>query len=319
MKIVKQQISYPSTYTTFDMKCIEIDQITTFDIFIKKSNDYVIIIEVGSVITDTLYTKLQKQETLYIANKDIDKQILNPSSLKYYIRANISNVEKRLSLLYEVNEQVFSAYMDDDNNKIDIQGLELIISSIISLVKYDENIIKNTMPYFINKYSISTHSLHVTIYAIKLGNLLGLSESKLSIIGMAAILHDLGYKKIDTDILQKQGSHSENDTKEIHKHVRYSVEIVKYNGINDPNILNAIMYHHERYDGSGYPHAVEAKEIGDFASILAICDVFDALTNNRPHRENISSFEALKMMIKDSNMTNQFNQHYLHLALKSLQ
>ena len=78
------------------------------------------------------------------------------------------------------------------------------------------------------------------------------------------------------------------------------------------------MQHHERYDGSGYPENLTEKDISEFASILAICDVFDALTNNRPHRKEHSSFEALKMMMKDSSMINKFNQRYLKLAIKSL-
>ena len=319
MKIIKQQINFPTTYNIFDIKSLEIGQSIPFNIFIKKNKDYVIIIEMGSVINSSLYEKLEKQETLYIANKDISKQVLNPTTLKYYIRANISNVEKRLSLLYDVNKQIFDSYMQDDNNKIDIKGIELIVTSIVFLIKYDEDIIKNTMPFFRNNYNISNHALHVAIYAVKLGNLLNFSPSKLSTIATAALLHDVGYKKVDKDILNKEDKYCDDDTKEVQKHVRYGIEIIKHNDINDPNILNAILYHHERYDGSGYPHAVLEKDISDFASILGICDVFDALTNHRPHRDHISSFEALKMMIKDAEMTNKFNQNYLHLALKALQ
>ncbi|MDQ1337456.1 MAG: hypothetical protein QG617_423, partial [Campylobacterota bacterium] len=97
-----------------------------------------------------------------------------------------------------------------------------------------------------------------------------------------------------------------------------SVEIIKQNHIHDPYILDAVMHHHERYDGSGYPNNLTKGDISDFASILAICDVFDALTNSRAHRKNYSSFDALKMMMRDSEMVNGFNQRYLHLSLKLL-
>jgi len=319
MKIKKQQINSLNAYSIFDMKYIEINQIIPFDIFIKKEQNYVIIIETGSIINNSLYNKLKKQDSLYIYNKDIHKQILDSKSLKDYIEVNMSNPEKSLSLLYTVNEKVFDDYLKSIENHIDIKSIELIVLSIIHLIKYDEHIVKNTMPYFLNKYDIANHSLHVAIYAVKLGNLINLSESQLLTIGIAALLHDVGYKKIDKDILDKTDIHCDNDTKEIHKHVRYSVEIVKHNNINNPDIINAIMSHHERYDGSGYPNSLYENEISDFASILAICDVFDALTNLRPHRKQLSSFEALKMMIKDSQMTNKFNQNYLNMALKSLQ
>jgi len=60
------------------------------------------------------------------------------------------------------------------------------------------------------------------------------------------------------------------------------------------------------------------KDITIFASILSICDVFDALTSHRPYRKHFSSFEALRMMLKDESMANNFNRRYLHLLLKSL-
>lgn len=238
--------------------------------------------------------------------------------MKYYIRANISNPEKILSLLYDVNNQVFDEFLNNDENIINIQDIELIVTSIISLINYDKDMLKNIMPYFLNTNSISNHSLHVSIYSIKLAILIGLSKTKVRIVAIAAILHNLGYKKIKEELLNKKDNYTNEDTKEIQKHVRYSVEILKHNGINDPNILNAVMGHHERYDGTGYPHSLRKDDISDIASIIAICDVFDALTNQRPHRKQLSSFEALKMMMKDSNMINKFNQSYLSLALKSL-
>ena len=78
------------------------------------------------------------------------------------------------------------------------------------------------------------------------------------------------------------------------------------------------MHHHEQYDGSGYPEKLKEEDISVYASILSICDVFDALTSERPHRKQYSSFEAIKMMIKDDSMANKFNHKYLQLLLKSL-
>jgi len=103
----------------------------------------------------------------------------------------------------------------------------------------------------------------------------------------------------------------------IQKHSQYSVDILNQNKIHDPYIVNAVMHHHERFDGSGYPNQLTGDEISNFAAILAICDVFDALTNNRPHRGNYSTFNALKMMMRDTDMVNKFNQKYLNIFLKS--
>lgn len=137
-------------------------------------------------------------------------------------------------------------------------------------------------------------------------------------VGKAGLLHDLGLKKIDTSIIKKDAELDTTELKEIQKHSQYSVDIIKQNRIHDQYIINAIMHHHEQYDGNGYPKQLNRDEIGIFASILSICDVFDALTNNRPHRKQHTSFDAIKMMIKDKSMLGKFNHQYLQIFLKSL-
>lgn len=318
MKVISTKINKLHSYISFDISSVEVDDTVPFDIFIKKNENYIIIIEAGTLLSETLYKKLQKQEKLYIMSKDEDKQILSCETLKYYIRYNQDNAQKRLQLLYEVNNQLFDIYMKNKDNKINLNCVELIIKSIIYLIKYDEKFIQKTLPFLINDNKIATHSMHVTLYAVKLATLINLKNEQLLQVGTAALLHDVGYKKIDDSIINKLTPLSKPETEQIRKHSNYSVEIIKQNKIHDPYIIDAIMHHHERYDGSGYPEGLEKEDISDFASILAICDVFDALTNSRPHRKEYSSFDALKMMMKDSSMINKFNQKYLMLGLKSL-
>ncbi|OHD97735.1 MAG: phosphohydrolase [Sulfurimonas sp. RIFCSPHIGHO2_12_FULL_36_9] len=318
MKIIKTKLNYANSYTLFDINTLAVGEVVLFDILIKKEDGYIIIIEAGTVLSENLYDKLKKQEGLYIAKKDEEKQILSCESLKYYIRHNKDNIQKRVQLLYDVNSQLFDIYLSNKDNKINLECVELIVKSIIYLIKYDEIFIRNTMPYFINENMLKNHSLHVAIYALTLGNALKFKDEQLLQLGTAALLHDVGFKKIDAAIINKETPLSPQENKLVQKHPLYSVEIIKQNHIHDPYIIAAVMHHHERYDGTGYPEGRTRKEISDFASILAICDVFDALTNSRPHRKNFTSFNALKMMMRDSEMINGFNQEYLHMALKLL-
>lgn len=318
MKIVKTKLNYQNAYVLFDINTLIIGEITLYDIYIKKDNDYVVIIEAGTMLTHALYEKLKKQENLYISKEDENKQILSCENLKYYIRRYKDNIEKRVQLLYEINNQLFDMFLANKDNKIHLSCVELIIQSIIYLIKYDEHFIKNTMPYLIDDYMLKAHSLHVTMYALALGNLLKFRNDELLKLGVASILHDVGVKKIDSTIINKESTLNSEELAIVQKHSQHSVDILKENKITDPIILNAVIQHHERLDGSGYPKKLTKKEITTFASILAICDVFDALTNSRPHRKKYKSFEALKMMMKDSEMINQLNQQYLHLSIKLL-
>jgi len=318
MKVIKTKLDYSHLYVPFDVNNIQINEVIAYDIYIRKNDDFIIIIEAGTSITEILYAKLLKQEALYIAKSDEMKQILSCESLKYYIRHNKEDLKKRIKLLYEVTEQLFDIFISNPENKINANCVTLIIKSIIYLIKHDENFVRNTMPYFINNDTLINHSLHVAIYALILGNKLHFTEEQLLQLGTAGLLHDVGLKKIDHSIITKAAQLNEAESKSVQKHPQYSVEIIEQNKIHDPYILDAVMHHHERYDGSGYPNHLTRTQISDFASILAICDVFDALTSIRPHRKQYSSFEALKMMMKDSEMVNQFNQKYLLMALKLL-
>ncbi len=318
MKVVQTQIRLVDYYALLDLDSFAVGDMMAFDIYIKKDNGYVIIIEAGTLLSENLYAKLKKQDNLYIFKDDKDKLSLNCESLKYYIKYNKDNLEKRVKFVYELNSKLFSDYLDNKDNKIDLDCVTSIVKSIIYLIKYDEKFLKNTIPFFIEDNSISNHSLHVTIYAMNLGNQLNLNSKRLLQLGTAALLHDTGLKKIDESLLNKDSQLDITELEEVQKHPQYSIEIIKQNGILDPYIIDAIMHHHERYDGNGYPDQLNEKNISLFASILSISDVFDALTSYRPYREQYSSFDAIKMMIKDASMVNKFNNQYLQTLLKSL-
>jgi len=317
MKVIQKHIK-SIDYILLDLSSLEIDGSINVDIYIKKSKDYIIIIEAGTVLSQQLYEKLKNQENLYIRNEDKKNLTLTYRSLNRYIRHNKDNLEKRIALIYELNNVLFEDYFKNENNHMDMECVNSIITALIFLVKYDKQVIKNTMPYFIDTHSLANHSLHVAIYALHIGNQLRLSDKELLKLGKAGLLEDIGLKMIDDALLNKETELCEKEILKFQSHVRYSVDIAKKNDVNDPYIIDAIMHHHENQDGSGYPDKKTDDEIGIFASILSICDVFDALTSNRPYRKSYSSFDAIKMMLKDDSMANNFNHTYLKILLQSL-
>jgi len=317
MRIVQANIRSVN-YLQLDLSTLFIGDATAFNIYIKKNDGYVIIIEAGTILSEKMYAKLEKQEKLYIYKDDKNKLTLNCDSLKFYVKFNKDNIQKRMEYIYKISDILFNDYMEHPFNKIEYRCVNSIVKAVIFLIKYDKDFLKNTIPHFEQEHKLSNHSLHVTVYATFLGNLLGLKSKELLQLGIAALLHDLGIKKIDQKLINKNGELTENEQKEVSKHSRLSVEIIKLNYIQDSTIIEAVLHHHEQYDGYGYPDRLMEKDITIFASILSICDVFDALTSHRPYRKHFSSFEALRMMLKDESMANNFNRRYLHLLLKSL-
>lgn len=316
--ILQKNISNRSQYIVFDIKKLEIECNLPFDIFIKKENGFVLIVKSGTFISQDIYHKLSKQKTLYISIASHSLKQLNCTNVRYFITLNLDINKKVLEFLYKVHKENF-AYLLAEHYKEEAKScLEEIIETIIYILTTEGNFLKETIKYFSHEYNLETHSLHVAIFAINLGIALKFPHEKLLQIGVAGLIHDIGVKIIDEDILYKDTELSSVELTLIHHHPQESALIAEHNHIHNPYIIDAITHHHERYDGSGYPGKLVRKEIGEFAAILGICDTFDALTNERPYRKRFTYFEALKFMMKDESMINKFNTDYLKAFLKSL-
>lgn len=243
---------------------------------------------------------------------------INCENLKQHIMHDLDDHIKVVEYLYLANNKLFGGFLNNKDDKFDLGFVSALVKSIILIMRHEKNMLNDLMPMFKTEYSLANHSLHVALYSIKLGTLVGLDDSKLFELGIAALLHDLGQKHVSEKILFKNDNLNEDEMNQVHAHPRYSVEIVEHNNITNSAILEAILHHHERYDGSGYPGKLTKIYLSSFASILAICDVFDAMTCKRPYRREYKSFEALKNMIQSSSVAEKFNKEYLNLSLKSL-
>ena len=318
ISVVQKDISHELQYELFDIKKLELNSYVPFDILIKKDNGFVIIIKMGTFLSENIYNKLSKQKQLYISSSNHSVKHLTCSNLEHYIQINIDLNPKLIDLLYKIHKKNYPKLLEQHYNEKTTECVHNIVHSIVSIIQQKKDFIKNTVQYFSNEYELETHSLHVALYAVNLGNLLHFNQEQLLHIGVAGLLHDIGLSTIDKDVITHNEVLNPSQLNIIQQHPKKSVSIAEHNHIHNPHILNAIMHHHERYDGSGYPDKLVEQEISRHAAILAICDVFDALTNDRPYRKKFSYFEALKFMIKDETMSNKFSTQYLQAFLKSL-
>jgi len=136
------------------------------------------------------------------------------------------------------------------------------------------------------------HSKKVSEYATAISQVLDLSEDRIATIRAAALLHDIGKVGIPDSILNKAGTLTEEEWEQIKAHPQVGVEILRH-VINLVNCLPAILHHHERYNGDGYPYGLKGDGIPLEARILAIADAYDAITSSRPYRERLSPRQAI--------------------------
>lgn len=149
----------------------------------------------------------------------------------------------------------------------------------------------------------SGHSLRVGYFATMLGNVLGLDEAELMTLQWGALLHDVGKIGIRDDVLKKQGRLTEEEFRHIQEHPRRSHQMVSGLGGSLAGALDGVLYHHERYDGTGYPSGLSGEQIPLQARIIQIADIFDALTSTRSYRPAFSWSRALAILREEAGKT----------------
>lgn len=142
------------------------------------------------------------------------------------------------------------------------------------------------------------HGIQVSNLAYQTGKMLGLEETMCHELAVAGILHDIGKLKLRNYITAEENPLIVEEIKYVRRHPKLGYESLKERGYSD-FILESIYYHHENYDGSGYPKNLSGEEIPLGARILRICDVYAALTSKRSYRDAFSPEVAMEMLIDE--------------------
>ena len=143
------------------------------------------------------------------------------------------------------------------------------------------------------------HSRRVAIYAQRLARYLGWSREEAQNLALAALVHDLGKTWIANDILNKSEALSEEERRKMERHPIIGARILIGCDVY-PFYVEAVLYHHEAWDGRGYPSGLQGEEIPMSARILSVADVYDVLTSQRPYKSALSRDAARERLIQAS-------------------
>jgi HD-GYP domain-containing protein (c-di-GMP phosphodiesterase class II) len=262
-------------------------------------------------------------------NDVLGKNILTNDG-KILLRAGVQLSTRYMEKLKELG--VFFVYVEDNRledvlveddklmelKQITMKNMSTIIRNVHSCnnkdVKDSLTIIEDLVDYIIdmgdvNKslYDIQTydnytfvHSLDTCIMASFLGLSHGFNEKELKDLAIGAILHDIGKTKISNKIINKSGPLTDEEFKEIKKHPIYGEQILSKNVRIPDNAIKAVLQHHERIDGRGYPYSLTDKEISKFGKVVCVCDVYDAVSNDRVYRKKFRPNEAYELILAGS-------------------
>jgi len=140
------------------------------------------------------------------------------------------------------------------------------------------------------------HSLRVSVLALVFGRQLGMKAEELRILGVGALLHDVGKMKVPSEILNKTDTLTSDELSIMKMHVPWGIEILEKTNEVPAEVLEIVRRHHERYDGSGYMDGLKGDTIGMLGMIAGITDHYDAVTSDRTYRVGISAHAAMKKM-----------------------
>ena len=209
---------------------------------------------------------------------------------------NMKDLIPEVKELFDATETIIKDIMDSARlgNTLNKKGIKDQSSKIVKLVQQDHQTafalldLKNFDDY------TYVHSVNVAVLSVAIAMHLKFPEDKIISIAQGSILHDIGKAKIPLDIINKTGKLTEEELKVIQRHPVLGSQIVRKDKFTDSIIEEIIHYHHENFDGTGYPSKQQGVQMSRYASIVSIADYYDALTTKRPYKDIFEPSEAIK-------------------------
>jgi HD-GYP domain-containing protein (c-di-GMP phosphodiesterase class II) len=208
-------------------------------------------------------------------------------------------VKDKAEVLHQVGLRSVKQLMASPEEKKVIKQSEKVVTNYVNLILSSPDAASNLFALSsLDAYTYS-HSINVSTLNMLIGEyLFPHDHMKLWELGMAGLLHDIGKTKVDQNILFKRGKLTNREFSEMKKHVLFSYELINEHKYNK-DIQEAGKYHHERFEGGGYPDNLRGDEINLFARLTGVNDVYDAITSKRVYKDKKPHIEALEEMALD--------------------
>lgn len=142
------------------------------------------------------------------------------------------------------------------------------------------------------------HSIAVCALMINLARTLELDEGLVHELGLAGLLHDIGKMAVPDPVLNKPGKLSDDEFALVREHAQRGYDLVVASDDAPAIAAEVVLHHHEKFDGTGYPHGLKGEAISLYARMGAICDVYDAITSNRPYKDGWAPADSIARMLE---------------------
>lgn len=289
----------PKRYKSIDKRVITEGEKLTFDLYLPNDERTAMsrYLQSDTVVDGNDKVRLREVEKVYIDEED---SLLYEAYVQDHIqtiaRCEHISMDDKAIIVYEKASSVIDEMFRNPESLEMAKNVKPVVDSIVDIILHDTKAVESLLKITAHDFYTHTHSINVSIYTLSLGAYLGMDEEELRVLGIAAVLHDIGKSKVNYDIINKNGKLTDIEFEEMKTHPAQGHKIALHLGITDERILTGIRHHHEKLVGGGYPDGLKGDEISHFARIIGVCDVFDALTTKRSYKDPMTTFESIKLM-----------------------
>lgn len=242
----------------------------------------ILLLAKGEIVTPRVYELLQAHQ-VYILQYEMDKAV----PPKCFSQDRYQNVLASMQEIYQGANLVTKEKL--------LTTIDVVDGIINELTEYpriyfDLNQFRNFDNY------TYVHSVNVGLLATLIALEMGYQDEQLKELTLGALLHDLGKMTIPSEILNKPAGLTAQEFEILKQHPRRGVELLREVKVS-PGVLAGIYQHHERWNGQGYPERLKSDAIHVNAQVIAVADVFDAITADRPYHDGMPPYHALELVV----------------------
>lgn len=253
-------------------------------------------LKVGDVLADDVYFK---SGTLVVgAGVALTKQHIDKLR---YLDDKIVTLDMRQ--VYRRGVQISKKIFRDaaDGKHLTVKEVEVFVRPFKEEIEREPNVTRLLYHLQSNDEYTFQHTINIGVLVMIIGKWLGLAGGDLHNLLLAGTLHDIGKCKIPNHILNKPGPLTRDEFNLMKNHTIYGYEILKNSPGFDPAVCLSVLQHHERMGGEGYPYGLKGGKIHQYARIVAVADVYHAMTTTRVYRDKNNPYEVLEHLGKNIN------------------
>jgi len=273
-----------------------------FDVYIRSGDTYFLYARDGHV-PERLKSRLCDNEVTELFLEYKDKR-----AYEKHVRENLSDIlrdetiplDDRSRVLYDYSGTVAARlFAHDEQNppgQEELRRVRLIVDSTLGYVSRNPEAVQSIGKLLSHNYKTYSHCVNVSVYTIALLVRMGQERALVRAAGVGAFLHDIGKVRVPNAILEKPGPLTAEERKVVEGHPVSGMLMCQHMSL-EKVAMDCVVFHHEKLDGSGYP--ANARNLSLHVRAVAVADIYDALTSHRAYSKAMTSFEAMRIILKE--------------------